>query len=112
MGLLHSFSIDNIFYDKMDLRLFYFIFLLIVAHIQLGFRNKGIIIQKMQVSFKAKNEIEIIFYYNNIHTYIYIYICMYIVYIYNIYLYIYIYVCIYIHIYYIYIHIYIYIYYI
>ena len=24
MGLLHSFSIDNIFYDKMDLRLFYF----------------------------------------------------------------------------------------
>ena len=24
MGALHSFSIKNIFYDKMDLRLFYF----------------------------------------------------------------------------------------
>ena len=24
MGVLHSFSIKNIFYDKMDLRLFYF----------------------------------------------------------------------------------------
>ena len=24
MGALHSFSIENIFYDKMDLRLFYF----------------------------------------------------------------------------------------
>ena len=24
MGILHSFSLKNIFYDKMDLRLFYF----------------------------------------------------------------------------------------
>ena len=24
MGVLHSFSIKNIFYDKMDVRLFYF----------------------------------------------------------------------------------------
>ena len=24
MGVLHIFSIENIFYDKMDLRLFYF----------------------------------------------------------------------------------------
>ena len=24
MGVLHSFSIENIFYDKMDLKLFYF----------------------------------------------------------------------------------------